>query len=92
ILTNRSWSETIVSTIRTPNTAMRWVFVWTLLSLGLILAIPALSNLFRFELVSAGEFVTCILAAGVSVLWFEAWKLWNLKSIRKDRQRDYQVL
>jgi len=86
ILTNRSWSETVISTIRTSNTAMRWVFVWTLLSLGLIMAVPALSVLFRFELVSAGGFVTCVLAAGVSVLWFEAWKLWNLQGIRRKHQ------
>ncbi|MCA1916629.1 cation-translocating P-type ATPase [Methanospirillum hungatei] len=77
ILTNRSWSETIVSTIRTPNTAMRWVFAGTISSLVLILAIPALRDLFRFSLIPAEGILTCVLAASVSVLWFEAWKLWN---------------
>jgi Ca2+-transporting ATPase len=82
ILTNRSWSETIISTIRTPNTAMRWVFAGTICSLVLILAIPALRNLFRFSLIPVEELVTCVLAASVSVLWFEAWKIWN---VRKDQ-------
>ena len=82
ILTNRSWSETIISTIRTPNTAMRWVFAGTICSLVLILAIPALRDLFRFSLIPVEELVTCVLAASVSVLWFEAWKIWN---VRKDQ-------
>ena len=82
ILTNRSWSETIISTIRTPNKAMGWVFAGTICSLVLILTVPALRDLFRFSLISAEGIVTCVLAAGVSVLWFEAWKLWN---VRKDQ-------
>lgn len=82
ILTNRSWSETIISTIQTPNTAMRWVFAGTICSLVLILAIPALRDLFRFSLIPVEELVTCVLAASVSVLWFEAWKIWN---VRKDQ-------
>ena len=79
ILTNRSWSETIISTIRTPNKAMGWVFAGTICSLVLILTVPALRDLFRFSLISAEGIVTCVLAAGVSVLWFEAWKLWNVR-------------
>jgi len=86
ILTNRSWSETIISTIRTPNKAMGWVFVGTISSLVLILTIPTLQDIFRFSQVSAEGIITCILAAGVSVLWFEAWKLWNL---RKNQTSQY---
>lgn len=79
ILTNRSWSETIISTIRTPNKAMRWVFVGTISSLLLILSLPALRDLFRFDSLPAGGIIIVTLAAVVSVLWFEAWKLFNLR-------------
>lgn len=79
ILTNRSWSKTIVFTIKTPNKAMILVFAGTIFSLFLILSLPALRDLFRFDSISSGEIIICALAAVVSVLWFEAWKLFNLR-------------
>jgi Ca2+-transporting ATPase len=79
ILTNRSWSETMIRTIRTPNKAMGWVFAGTLIALALILTIPGLQDLFRFAPVSWSELVTCILAGVVSVLWFEVYKVWNAR-------------
>ena len=48
ILTNRSWTDTIVTTIRTPNKAMWYVFAGTLLCLGLVLYVPFLQSLFGF--------------------------------------------
>lgn len=77
ILTNRSWSETIIRTIRTPNKAMGWVFAGTTISLMLILFVPALMDLFRFAPVPASDLLICVLAGGVSVLWFEVYKLWS---------------
>ena len=78
ILTNRSWTDTIIKTIRTPNKAMGWVFAGTTISLILILFIPTLQNLFMFAPVSAGDLLLCALASVVSVLWFEMYKIWNL--------------
>jgi Ca2+-transporting ATPase len=77
ILTNRSWSETMFRTIKTPNKAMWWVFAGTLIGLALILIIPGLRDLFRFAPVSFAELITCVLAGVVSVLWFEIYKVWN---------------
>lgn len=86
ILTNRSWSETIIRTIRTPNKAMGWVFAGTTISLMLILFVPALMDLFRFAPVPASDLLICVLAGGVSVLWFEVYKLWSSQgnAVRKD--------
>ncbi|PWR73967.1 cation-translocating P-type ATPase [Methanospirillum lacunae] len=84
ILTNRSWSETMVQTIQTPNKAMGWVFAGTLIGLTLILIIPSLQNLFRFAPISFEEFITCVLAGVVSVLWFEVYKIWNSRQKRKE--------
>lgn len=83
ILTNRSWTETIITTIRTPNKAMGWVFAGTTLSLILILTIPFLQDLFMFAPVSAVDLIICVLAGVVSVLWFEVYKLWNLQNKKK---------
>jgi Ca2+-transporting ATPase len=77
ILTNRSWSETMVTTLRTPNKAMIWVFVGTIGCLVLVLFIPFLQDLFRFGSVPFADLGMCILAGGLSVVWFEGYKYWS---------------
>ena len=42
ILTNRSWSRTILSTLGSPNTALRWVLGGAAVFLGLVLYVPFL--------------------------------------------------
>ncbi|MHB8164411.1 MAG: cation-translocating P-type ATPase [Methanoregula sp.] len=79
ILTNRSWSETIVTTLRTPNKAMVWVFTGTLICLILVLSVPALQALFRFGTVSSVDLITCAGAGVASVVWFECYKYWETK-------------
>ena len=77
ILTNRSWSETIVTTVRTPNKAMVWVCSGTLICLALVLFIPALQNLFMFGFVPFVDILVCIVAGAGSVIWFECYKYWR---------------
>jgi P-type Ca2+ transporter type 2C len=77
ILTNRSWSETILTTLRTPNRALGWVFAGTLICLLLVLYIPSLQDLFRFDPLTLSEFLVCAGAGILSVLWFEIFKSWN---------------
>jgi Ca2+-transporting ATPase len=74
ILTNRSWSGTILTTLRTPNRALAWVFAGTLICLFLVLYIPALRDLFRFAPVPFIDLVTCAGAGVLSILWFEIYK------------------
>ncbi|MDD1673271.1 MAG: cation transporting ATPase C-terminal domain-containing protein, partial [Methanomicrobiales archaeon] len=82
ILTNRSWSETILSTLRRPNRALWVVFGGTLLFLGLILTIPPLQDLFRFSTLGPMELGFSIAAGLVSILWFEFFKWVNHRRIR----------
>ena len=77
ILINRSWSETLLTTLRTPNRAMLWVFTGTLISLVLVLTIPVLQDLFRFSAISFAEFLFCVTGGVMSVIWFELYKFWN---------------
>ena len=77
ILTNRSWSETIVTTLRTPNRAMVWVFAGTLICLVLVLTIPVLQDLFRFGIVPFVDLLVCVVAGAGSVIWFECYKYWR---------------
>ena len=84
ILTNRSWSESMIQTIRTPNKAMGGVFAGTLIALTLILIIPALQDLFSFAPITGVELLTCVLAGVLSVLWFEVYKVWSARRMGED--------
>ncbi len=81
ILTNRSWSRGIFSTLRTPNAALWWVVGGAIVFLGLVLYVPALRGLFRFGVLHAFDLAICLAAGVVSVAWFEA-----LKAVRRRRQ------
>jgi Ca2+-transporting ATPase len=75
ILTNRSWSDTIITSLRTPNRALAWVFGGTIICLLLVLYVPVLQDVFRFGTISPAELLACIFAGGISVLWFEGYKI-----------------
>jgi len=75
ILTNRSWSDTIVTSLHTPNRALSWVFAGTTTCLLLVLFVPGLQDMFRFAAISPVDLITCITAGGISVLWFEGYKI-----------------
>ncbi len=48
ILTNRSWSRTILDSLRSPNAALWWVLTGAVAFLGLALYVPLLRSLFRY--------------------------------------------
>jgi Ca2+-transporting ATPase len=77
ILTNRSWTRTIPSTLRLPNTALWFVLLGAAVFLGLVLYVPALRDLFKFDFLHPLDLWICLVAGGVSVLWFEALKIVN---------------
>jgi Ca2+-transporting ATPase len=75
ILTNRSWSRTIVSMFRVPNGALWWVVGGALVFMGMVLSIPFLRHLFHFSEVHAFDLVICLAAGIASILWFEVLKV-----------------
>jgi len=75
ILTNRSWYETLKTILLTPNRAMAWVFAGTLISLGLVISIPQLMDIFKFGAVSPVDLSLSVLAGLVSIIWFEIYKI-----------------
>jgi Ca2+-transporting ATPase len=81
ILTNRSWSETALTTLRTPNKAMWWVFFGTISCLLLVLYIPVLQDLFGFGTVPVSELIVCAAAGALSIVWFECFKYWNARNV-----------
>jgi Ca2+-transporting ATPase len=81
IFANRLWSRTILSTLRTPNPALWWVFVGTLFLLGLVLYVPFLRDLFHFSTLHPDDLAICLAGGVVSVLWFE-----GLKPLKRNRE------
>jgi P-type Ca2+ transporter type 2C len=77
ILTNRSWSRTIISTLRSPNKALWWVVGGTLLFLGMVLYFPFLRDLFRFSKLHPVDLTICLGAGVLSIMWFEVLKMLN---------------
>jgi Ca2+-transporting ATPase len=82
ILTNRSWSRTIPEMLRTPNQALWWVIGGGVVFMILVLYIPLLRHLFSFSFLHPDDLLVSLLSAMVSIIWFEALKLWNRHSVR----------
>jgi P-type Ca2+ transporter type 2C len=83
ILTNLSWSHSIVETLRKPNNTLWWVLAGISTAMGLVLYIPALRHLFRFSFLHPLDIALCLGAGIVSVLWFEAFKVIRRRLPRK---------
>jgi Ca2+-transporting ATPase len=81
IMTNRSWSRTMLETLRSPNIALWLIFTGTLLFLGSVLYLPFLRSAFRFSALHPHDLIVCLIAGFMSILWFEALKIAN--KIRK---------
>ena len=75
ILSNRSWSQTILSSLLVPNKALIWVLSGALVFLVVILYVPFFRDIFGFSYLNPGQFLICLIAAGVSIVWFEIYKL-----------------
>ena len=74
LLVNRSWDRSVLTMLRTPNQALRWVLVGTAAVLTLSFTVPAVRGLFDFGPVPLPSLALSLLAGVASVLWFEVWK------------------
>jgi P-type Ca2+ transporter type 2C len=81
ILTNRSWSRTIISMFREPNTALWWVVGGAAVMLFIVLNVPIVRELFHFSQLHTVDIALCVAAGIVSVLWFEALKRLKFKLV-----------
>ena len=74
ILTNRSWSQTIMETLQSPNTALWWVIGGALFFLGIVLYVPFFRELFHFSRLHLSDLAISLAAGASSILWFEGFK------------------
>jgi Ca2+-transporting ATPase len=82
ILVHRSWTTPLLRSLRTPNRALWWVVIGTLLVLLAALEIPALQRLFHFEAAPGPSLLWFALLGPVSVLWFEIVKWRRARAVR----------
>jgi Ca2+-transporting ATPase len=75
ILTNRSWSRTIISMVRVPNSALWWVVGGATGFLLLVLYVPLLRNMFHFAPLHLLDLLICLIAGAFSIVWFECLKM-----------------
>ena len=75
ILTNRSWSRTILSMVKVPNNAVWWVVGGAAVFLGLVLYTPVLRDTFHFGQLHLFDLIICLIAGALSVVWFECLKI-----------------
>ena len=81
IYVNRSQSRLIINTLRERNIALWLITIGVIIGLGLVLYVPFLRDLFSFGSPGPLELLLCIVAALISVLWFELLKL--VRNLRK---------
>jgi Ca2+-transporting ATPase len=75
IFTNRSWTQSIVATLRIPNKALWWISGGAVGFLALVLVVPFLRNLFQFAPMQRWEAVLIAAAVAVSILVSESLKM-----------------
>lgn len=75
ILTNRSWSRTILETMSSPNPALWWVVGGALAFLAAVIYVPFLRELFGFAYLHFIDIAICLMAGIASILWFEGLKV-----------------
>jgi Ca2+-transporting ATPase len=68
-LVNRSFGQSLLQTLRTPNRALWYIIGITLILTLAIFSIPALGGLFRIAPIHAADWVACILTSIVCVTW-----------------------
>jgi Ca2+-transporting ATPase len=73
-LVNRSFYYSIFTTLRYPNNLVPLIIIATIILTALLLVIPAITNFFKFEMLTWPQAAVSIGIGAVSVIWFEVVK------------------
>jgi Ca2+-transporting ATPase len=77
---NRSFKQTIYSTVRYKNNLAAVILIISALFLVALHFIPFVTNLFQLAAITTGQFWLCLLVALAVVMWFEIYKTHPLKA------------
>ena len=79
ILTNRSWTGTMFSTLKRKNAALPFVAGFAVLFLATVLLVPSLRTIFHFTTLHPWDLIVTVGAGICTVVWFELMKLFMKK-------------
>lgn len=74
VFTNRSWTRSLLETMRLPNPALWRVVGGAILVLAIVLYMPAIRELFRFSALNTLDLALSLAAGVFGILWFEGYK------------------
>ena len=83
ILTNRSWTESIITILRTPNSTVKWVAGGATLFITLALTVPFLQRLFQFSSINLWEILVSVVSGAATITWFEIYKYTQIRKNAK---------
>ena len=86
IFTNRSRRDSLLRSLRVPNTALWWVSGGAIGFLSLVLSIPFLRNLFQFAPLHRWELALIIVAVFISLMIAESVKMNPLRRVISGRE------
>ena len=78
IMSNRSWTRSIIELLTIWNKAAGWVIGGAILFMILIMNIPFFLQLFQFEKIGIADSLVCIAAGLLTIIWFEVYKVIKL--------------
>ena len=81
ILTNRSWTRSILQTLRTPNKSLWWVITGALGLLAVTLYVPVASRLFKMASQHPIDILVSAAVGTATILWFELFKALKPKAL-----------
>ncbi len=76
-LVNRSFQYTIFTTIQYRNRLMPLIISVTILITVLLVVVAPIRNFFGFRHLESGQYLICLLAGMISVVWYEPVKYWR---------------
>ena len=82
IVTNLSWKKIGVVILNKSSVALRVVLGLAVTALFCIMNIPLLRDLFHFSALGFREIITAVIAGGLSLVWFELFKLMRTKQVK----------
>ncbi|HET6544603.1 MAG TPA: cation-translocating P-type ATPase [Chryseolinea sp.] len=82
-LVNRSFYYSIIETFRYTNKLIPLIIAVTVSIVILSFAVPWLRTFFGFDVLRAADVLFCMLAGFGSVIWFEGYKFFKRKGVKK---------
>jgi Ca2+-transporting ATPase len=84
ILTNRSWTLSILATLRERrNPTVKWIVLAAVVVLVALIEVPVLRGLFNLGPISLIDWGIVLAAAAASIVWFEIYKTKKTRALAR---------